>query len=172
MVNQTQVIVPPEIVGWWQDLADDRDVRGTLTILPFTDKTAFGEVIGNYKAVTYAAQDDRITPLIFLRSNGAHEIRHLEHNQRPWLVDWYVRESIVNSLLKAEGLLKPTLDFLDRHHDELPEEVDAYTFEKEVAGFDARPFAAAVRKAMKGEGDWPNPQKYVVRTTRPIRRQG
>ncbi len=172
VVNDSGVDVPLHVIGWWQDLADDRDIGGELRILPFTPETFFGEIIRGDRAVIYASTDERITPLVFLRSTGAHEIRHLEHNQKPWLLDLYVREQLIQRLLRADGMKNPDHEFFDRHHDELPEEVDAYVFEKEVAGFDGRPFAAAIRRAMRGEESWPNPERYKVRVTRPISTPG
>lgn len=170
VVNETRVDVSLDTIGFWQDLADDRDVLGTLRLLPFTSETPFGEVIDRSHAVVYVSGDERITPDIFLRSNGAHEIRHLEQNQKSWLVDWFVREKLIANLLRADGLQHLNKDFLNRHHEELPDEVDAFVFEKEVVGFDSRPFAVAVRLAMEGRGDWPNPARYSVRVTRHLLR--
>jgi hypothetical protein len=168
--SECDIPVPPEIVGWWQDVAEDRDVSGTLRVLEFNPSLPFGEAIQDDSAVVYISRDERVIPHVFLRSNGAHEIRHLEQRMRPWLVDWFVREKLIQNLLKADGLKNPDADFFNRHHEELPDEADAFMFEKEVAGFDARPFAAAVRKALNGGDVWPNPSKYVVQVTRPLGR--
>jgi len=168
--SECDVPVPPEIVGWWQGVAEDRGVSGAIRVLEFDPRRPFEEDVRGGTAVVYASGDKRAVPDVLLRSSGAHAIRHLEQGQRPWLVDQFVRDSVAQGMLRADGLEVPDAGFLRRHRDEMPEEVDAFLFEKEVAGFDARPFMAAVRKAVRGADAWPSPERYVVSATRPIGR--
>lgn len=177
VTNETKVVVPIEVMRFWQDVADDRNVKGTLRILPFGDKTPFGEAFGKDKCVLYVSGDPRVTPIQFIRGNGIHEIRHMEQNTKPWLIDDVARARLIKQLLIADGISpqaanfhdkinNPDSEFMEKHHEYLPEEVDAYVFEREVGGFDGRAFSEEVRLALKDQAPWPDPKKFIVPMTR------
>ena len=171
--NESSIPVPEAVLLWWRMVAADRGVRGALRILPFDKSEPFGEIIRDGTAAVFVSDDEHVTPMEFVRSNGAHEIRHLEQNQKPWLIDERKRSDLVRLLLRLDGSADPEdKGFLQRYHDYLPEEVDAYIFQKEVSGFDGRPFSEQVRKAMKGQTSWPEASRFIVPVTRPIRASG
>ncbi len=168
VVNESGVPIPLEIFRFWQDVADDRGISALLRVLPFTSISPFGETIDGKNAVVYASPDPRVTPPAFIRSNGVHELRHLEQHLRPWLIDEKARECLIRDLLKADGLTKPDDNFFARHHAHLPEEIDAFSFEHEVAGFLGDDFSTAVRAAMQRDAGWPDPKEFTVPVTRRI----
>lgn len=171
VVNETSVPFPWSSVRWVQDVYEDRKLApGRIRILPWTPDRPFGETLGATQAVVYASTDSRITPLTFLESNIVHEIRHLEQNQREWLIDDEARNELIAKLLRSEGLTTPDSEFFNRHHAVLPEEVDAFTFEMEVSGFNGQKFARALDLAMEGRGPWPDPERFRVPGGRRIQR--